>query len=259
MLGDIHEQDGFNPLLPQSNMHRLSSTGDIYEKIVTLKEGIYSINFGVGKELFLDTMGLGCWLETSGCAIKGIGWHGKPNESNIGFKVHRGGSYRFTYNRSNDIFTIEALRDNVLSDNYLEAVTAITSLSIVGNLPHPQIAWDTTAVENLMVSLGRGRFEKMISLEKGTQYEFKFVGNQTNWQIVFADYELDGYGLSYNVNNPDPYNSTLADLRLHGQLTTHGNPPPIQFTTPASGCYKVMVDLWTGAYSIQKLRFSLHG
>ena len=253
LLGDIHPANGFDPTQSQSQMNCLDTTGQIFEKIVQLESGVYSINFAIGAELFLDTMGLGCWIETSGELIRGVGWHGKPNESNIGFRVTRRGSYRFSYNRSNDIFCIESASPLGENPACLEAVTMINSLSIVGNLPVPQIAWDPTASENLMTSLGRGRFEKLVSLEKGTQYEFKFVGNQTNWQIVFADYELDGYGLGYGTTNPDPYNSTLTDLRLYGQLTTHGNPPPIQFTPSMTAKHLVLVDLWSGAYGIKPI------
>jgi hypothetical protein len=104
-----------------------------------------------------------------------------------------------------------------------------------------------------MASLGRGRFERMINLTEGVEYQFKFVGNQSNWQIVFADYELDGYGLNYATNNPDPYSSRLEDLRTHGHLTTHGNPPPIRFVPSVSGPHHVMVDLWSGAYGIKAI------
>jgi hypothetical protein len=253
LLGDIHGTGSFDPTTPQTQMVSVDSSGQLFEKFVKLDQGSYSINFAIGSELFLDTMGLGCWLKTNGSSIKGIGWHGKPNECNIGFKVVRNGEYRFTYDRDNDIFSIEACESS--GDNFtcLEAVSSISTLSIVGNMPSPLTEWDPGADENLMVSFGRGRFEKMITLIQGTDYQFKFVGNQSNWQIVFADYELDGYGLAYNTNNPDPYNSRLEDLRIHGHLTTHGNPPPIHFVPSVSGLHRVMVDLWTGAYGIKLL------
>jgi hypothetical protein len=253
ILGDIHAIDSFDPTTPHSQMVALDASQEIFEKMLDLDIGTYSINFAIGGELFLDTMGLGCWLTTSGSSIKGIGWHGKPNESNIGFKVLRRSRYRFTYNRANDVFTIEACDSRDVNLNCLEAISAITTLSIVGNLPKPLVPWDTNANENLMISLGRGRFEKSIFLEKGVDYQFKLVGNQSNWQIVFADYELDGYGLSYNTNNPNPYNSKLEDLRIYGHLTTHGNPPPIHFVPTTSGSYLVMVDLWSGAYGIKAI------
>ena len=120
-------------------------------------------------------------------------------------------------------------------------------------MPKPLIEWDPKAEENLMASLGRGRFERIVELAQGTEYHFKFIGNQSNWQIVFADYELDGYGLNYNTNNPDPYNSRLEDLRIHGHLTTHGNPHPIHFVPSVSGPHCVMVDLWSGAYGVKPL------
>ena len=251
LLGDIHPADSFDPTTPQTQMACIDPCGLLYEKFVELEQGNYSINFAIGGELFLDTMGLGCWLDTNGASIKGLGWHGKPNESNIGFKVTQKGRYRFTYDRSSDAFSIEACEPINNYQTCLEAVCSISTLSIVGNMPTPLIAWDPKADENLMVSLGRGRFEKMIDLDQDEDYQFKFVGNQSNWQIVFADYELDGYGLAYKTNNPDPYNSRLEDLRIHGQLTTHGNPPPIHFVPSVSGLHRVMVDLWSGAYGIK--------
>jgi len=254
LLGDIYPADSFDPTKSQSQMIPVDASGQLYEKVIDLEQGTYSINFAIGGELFLDTMALGCWTKIHGTVIEGIGWHGKPNESNIGFKVLRKGSYCFTYDRSNDKFSIEA-RGPVATTHpaCLEAVCAISTLSIVGNLPSPLVAWDPKANENLMASLGRGRFERMINLTEGAEYQFKFVGNQSNWQIVFADYELDGYGLNYATNNPDPYSSRLEDLRTHGHLTTHGNPPPIRFVPSVSGPHHVMVDLWSGAYGIKAI------
>jgi hypothetical protein len=253
LLGDIHAKDSFDPTTPHTQMASVDSSGQLFEHFIKLDQGIYSINFAIGSELFLDTMGLGCWLKTNGSSIKGIGWHGKPNECNIGFKVTRNGKYHFTYDRGNDVFSITACDLNDYNSSCLEAVSSISTLSIVGNMPKPLIEWDPKAEENLMASLGRGRFERIVELAQGTEYQFKFVGNQSNWQIVFADYELDGYGLNYNTNNPDPYNSRLEDLRIHGHLTTHGNPPPIHFVPSVSGPHCVMVDLWSGAYGVKPL------
>lgn len=253
LLGDIHATDSFDPTTAQTQMVAADSSGQLFEKFIDLDQGNYSINFAIGSELFLDTMGLGCWLKTNGSSIKGIGWHGKPNECNIGFKVIRKAKYRFTYDRGNDIFSIEACDSRDYNFSCIEAVSSISTLSIVGNMPNPLIEWDPKADDNLMISLGRGRFERIIDLAEGTEYQFKFVGNQSNWQIVFADYELDGYGLTYNTNNPDPYNSRLEDLRVHGHLTTHGNPPPINFVPSVSRPHRIMVDLWTGAYGITPL------
>jgi hypothetical protein len=253
LLGDIYPADSFDPTKSQSQMIPVDASGQLYEKVIDLEQGTYSINFAIGGELFLDTMALGCWTKIHGTVIEGIGWHGKPNESNIGFKVLRKGSYCFTYDRSNDKFSIEARGPVATHPACLEAVCAISTLSIVGNLPSPLMAWDPKANENLMASLGRGRFERMINLTEGVEYQFKFVGNQSNWQIVFADYELDGYGLNYATNNPDPYSSRLEDLRTHGHLTTHGNPPPIRFVPSVSGPHHVMVDLWSGAYGIKAI------
>jgi hypothetical protein len=72
--------------------------------------------------------------------------------------------------------------------------------------------------------------------------------------LVFADYELDGYGFAYDAPlNPAPFDTTLAQLRTYGHLTTHGNPPALRFTPKETGWHRFSVDLVTGGYSIQPL------
>jgi hypothetical protein len=45
----------------------------------------------------------------------------------------------------------------------------------------------------------------------------------------------------------------LSELKRHGHLTTHGNPPAISFRTMQSGLYRFAVDLNSGAYAIMFL------
>ena len=61
-------------------------------------------------------------------------------------------------------------------------------------MPNPLIEWYPRAGENLMILLGSGKFKRIIDLAKGAEYQFKLVDNQSNWQIVTGDCELDGYG-----------------------------------------------------------------
>jgi hypothetical protein len=105
-----------------------------------------------------------------------------------------------------------------------------------------------------MQPLGDSRFERMLQLQAGRLYEYKYVANRTDWLLVFADYELDGYGFAYDAPlNPTPFDTTLAQLRTYGHLTTHGNPPALRFTPKETGWHRFSVDLVTGGYSIQPL------
>jgi hypothetical protein len=252
LLGTVFSADSFDPNQAQAAMCA-DINGGCFSSELALQEGTYSINFAIGNELFLDTMGLGCWLAHDGPGLRGIGWHGKPNEVNILFTVKRSGQYGFTYDRCTDQFSIEPLFIHApIATKPLEAVTGISSLSLVGNFEAPLDSWQPQSDANLMSDLGGQRFEKMVHLKADTTYEFKFVANRTNWLLVFADYEYDGYGLSYDVlDNPRPFDSRLSELKRHGHLTTHGNPPAISFRTMQSGWYRFAVDLNSGAYAIR--------
>ena len=253
VLGTVFAEQSFDPTQPQASM-TADDHGQRFSTEVQLNPGTYSINFAIGRELFLDTMGLGCWLRHDGPGLRGIGWHGKPNELNIGFHVRRAGRYRFSYDRSTDQFAIDPLGTGLETLGCLEAVTGIESLSLVGNFPAPLASWDPESDQNLMVHLGAGQFEKLLSLEANVVYEFKFVANRSMWQIVFADYELDGYGMAYDGPlNPQPFDTTLAALKHYGHLTSHGNPPTIKFVARQSGLHRVRVDLSTGAYNLEAL------
>ena len=71
--------------------------------------------------------------------------------------------------------------------------------------------------------------------------------------MVFADYELDGYGTDFNGSNPYAENATVKELKLYGQLTSHGNPPALQFQSKHTGSHEFFADLNTGAYSVKYL------
>lgn len=251
LLGTVFSADSFDPTQAQATMHADAGGQRFYSEI-SLQEGTYSINFAIGNELFLDTMGLGCWLDHDGPGLRGIGWHGKPNEVNILFKVKRAGLYAIHYDRSTDQFGIDPLTVAApFAAKPLEAVTGISSLSLVGNFEAPLASWQPQSDANLMSDLGGLRFEKLVQLQAEMTYEFKFVANRTNWLLVFADYEFDGFGLSYEPpENPRPFDSKLSELKRHGHLTTHGNPPAISFRPLQSGWHRFAVDLNTGAYAI---------
>jgi hypothetical protein len=249
LLGTVHETSAFDPNNPETLMRHDESTGEYYiEKQLAPRD--YVINFGFGNELFLDTMGLGCWLSsTEQDEVCGIGWHGKPNESNICFSVLTEGILRFEYTPSNDFFSIKHLAGGRLC-----RVDGIQELSLVGSFSAPLMAWDPRAQANLMRNVGTTGFEKYVHLEAGQTYEYKYVANRSDWGLVFADYELDGYGSEYaGEMNPSPLDTCLSELKRYGHLTTHGNPPALKFKAINSGLHRFVVDLRTGAYSVRPI------
>jgi len=253
LLGSVFSDHSFDPTHPQSEMDEGKTVGE-FSRILDLVKGTYSINFAIGRELFLDTMGFGCWLKSEGRGLRGLAWHGKPNELNIGFRVHCSGCYRIQYDRGSDQFMIDPLSPECDLSGCLEAVSAIDSLSLVGSFDDPMESWSPASERNLMASLPGHCFEKLVSLHAGKSYTFKFVANRSDWLIVFADYELDGYGLSSEVPTKRlGSDCDLSDLRHHGHLTSHGNPPPLSFTPPVDGAYRFHVDLNTGAYAVEQL------
>lgn len=256
LLGSVHDQDPFDPSQEATCMVRDGRSG-AHTLEVDVAAGPAVINFALGGELFLDTMGLGCWLdEDSDGAIRGIGWHGKPNESNICFHVLKEGRLRIQYFPSDDLFSISHLDGN----QYLERVEGIYHLSLVGNFEAPLVAWDPQAEENLMRPLGPTSFERCLMLEQGKEYEYKYVANRSSWQLVFADYELDGFGMAYGEElNPSPLDTSLERLRHYGHLTTHGNPPALKFTPRTGGLHRFVVDLRTGAYGVTPLACDSRG
>ena len=250
ILGSIHPQDPFNPLNPKADMLPVQGKPGEYERELGVTAGSHVVAFALDRELFLDTMGLGCWIRSSEddpCFMEGMGWHGKPNEPNISFIVEEDCRLRFTYDLNTDSFTI---REHG-SSHGIRPVRGIESLSLVGNFGEPLASWDPKAAANRMSRAGHERFERFLFLNSGQEYSFKFVANSSDWQLVFADYELDGYGMSLPAPcNPKPWDSTLADLKKYGQLTTHGNPPPLSYSAKRDGWHRFFVDLHTGAYAI---------
>jgi len=253
LMGTVHRQDPFDPTGLHTLMRPLDgdSNGETHHLSCDVQPGTYSINFGLGRELFLDTMALGCWLEDGpNGQLQGIGWHGKPNESNIAFIVTRPGRITASYDRSSDRFSLE----HEGGAGALERVDGLQELSLVGSFDAPLVAWDPRDTHNLMQPLGAGRFERMLWLQAGRSYEYKYVANRTDWLLVFADYELDGYGFAYDAPlNPTPFDTRLDQLRRYGHLTTHGNPPALTFTPTQEGWHRFSVDLVTGGYSVQPL------
>jgi len=245
LLGTFYSNDQFDPTLPD---HDLKINRDnIWTKIIELEPGVYSANIGISRELFLDTMALGAWLESNNpYQLIGKNWHGKPNEPNIFFQIKEAGKYQFNYDASRDQFSLISL-DNVAWDPLI----AIESLQLIGNFDDPLVAWTPDSPANNMKKQEENIFIKDVKLEANRTYNYKYTVNNWGWLWVFADYELDGYGHNFLGTNPDPFHSQITDLKTYGQLTTHGNPPPLEFTPTKSGCYTFIANLETGAYSVQ--------
>jgi hypothetical protein len=241
----------YDPTKPAKNMQ---AVGDgIYRLEVGLDAGPHSVNFGLGKELFLDTMALGAWHDVApGNRLSGYGWHGKPNEFNIPFCVRKAGRYAFVYDTNDDSFSIEAL-DPAGETACLEPVTRADSVYLVGEFDAPLVPWAPSNVLNRMEALGGGRHQRVVRLQEGRAYQYKYCVNGMEWMMTLADYELDGYGVDFAGGNPSPFDNRLEDLRRWGALTSHGNPSPLRYTPSRDGLYRFTVDLVSGAYSVQPL------
>ncbi len=251
ILGTIFDEDSFNPLI--SNRALKETSKGVFEIELSVEPGDHSINFAINNELFLDTMGLGCWLDIDMNSptkkLSGIAWHGKPQEFNIGFSLNKKSLLKFSYHEQNDKFEIEVLD----GEANLRPVDSIESLSIVGNFDLPLEEWNPLSPANLMNKISSDRFERVINLEAGKKYTYKYVANKSNWTMVFADYELDCKGFDFRGDNDFSGRPTQSTLRKYGQLTTHGNPPTLEVEPIASGPYLFYADITTGSYSVKPL------
>ncbi|XXX74574.1 ankyrin repeat domain-containing protein [Sorangium sp. So ce134] len=249
LLGTIWKDKPYDPTAPEREME--PAEAGKFVKVVSIDPGIYAVNFAIDRELFLDTMALGAWIvpDTPGRLV-GRAWHGKPNEPNVFFEVVKGGSYRFTYDIEADELVIEP--EEATGEEALRALPVLEVLQLVGSFDAN--AWDPTAPGNDMDRVGDSAFSKVVYLEAGRKYQYKYVANRWGWLWVFADYELDGYGADFTGRNPCPRRSRLQDLKRYGQLTTHGDPPPLELTPTVTGHFTFIADLETGGYSVELLR-----
>lgn len=253
LLGSVHHEQPFDPTVPGRDLVARDADPDFLSLELEVQSGHHVINFAIGSELFLDTMGFGCWLSdlasTESTSLHGIAWHGKPQEWNIYFELTHNSRLSFSYRLSTDEFAINVLQ----GPGRLIPQTSLHSLSLVGSFDSPLEPWNPTSPANLMHHLGGSRFERCVSLTAGISYSYKFVANQSDWQMVFADYELDGYGTNFQADHPSAADTTQHLLRRHGQLTTHGNPPPLTFTPVHTGPHRFFVDVVSGAYSVHPI------
>ena len=163
LLGTVHADNQFDPTVPGRTLLPGSSP-DHLQLELDVKAGRHCINFGIGSELFLDTMGFGCWLDHDiskpSQSLNGVAWHGKPQEWNIMFELDADSRLRFDYNLNDDNFAIEV----VSGAGILIPITQLNELSLVGNFPEPLQPWDPESPANLMEVIGGGRFQRCVLL-----------------------------------------------------------------------------------------------
>lgn len=252
LLGSIFDSDQFDPTNP-SRVMLPTENSSIYRYSCLVTPGFHSVNVAISGELFLDTMGIGCWLNLSdkpASALQCQTWHGKPHEINICFYLASIGQDKveveFLFHSENDRLDIQVCN----GDGSLQPLTMLDELSLVGSFDSPLVPWAPESPKNLMASLGGGRFERVLQLSAGKTYNYKYVANRSPWLITFADYELDCYGSDF-IGQPELFGDPrLSALRRFGRLTSHGNPPALEFTAMHSGPYHFYADLTTGCYSV---------
>ena len=248
LLGTVFGDAPFDPTKPGRQLQPTCHDG-LLELEVDVKAGDHAINFAIDSELFLDTMGFGCWIDlpapSGSKELHGLAWHGKPQEWNISFHLDQDSRLKVRYDSSKDRFSL-----SVIGPGLLRPTTHLRELSLVGSFESPMLPWDPAHPANLMQPIGGGRFERCLKLEAGTTYTYKYVANRSPWILVFADYELDGMGSDFAGRNPEPGNPGHSSLRHYGQLTTHGNPPPLEFTAINTGLHRFFADVVTGAYAV---------
>ena len=252
LLGSIFADNQFDPTHPERQM-KLMEDGINHGLSTSVKAGFHVINIAISSELFLDTMGLGCWLDLQDSeashALECMTWHGKPHELNICFEVDADCKLDFTFNPDTDRLSIQVVDGSAL----LTPVSSITEMSLVGSFDdtNQMDPWNPTSSLNLMNPLLPGCFEKVVHLVAGKTYSYKYVANRSPWALVYADYELDCHGYDFSGSIPDASDPSKRSLKRYGQLTSHGNPPALEFKATHTGQYRFYVDIVFGGYSVK--------
>lgn len=252
LLGSIFSDNQFDPTDPKHMMTSIEGT-DKYSMTTRVTSGFHVINIAISKELFLDTVGLGCWLNldmvNSSQRLQCLTWHGKPHELNICFELDIDSNLEFIFDSGNDHLTINVIDSNAK----LTPVSKISEMSLVGSfddVEHME-SWNPSSALNLMNPLNPGCFERVVQLEAGKKYNYKYVANRSPWALVYADYELDCQGYDFSGCIPNAADPTKRSLKRFGQLTSHGNPPALEFTATHTGQYRFYVDTIFGGYSVK--------
>ena len=252
LLGSIFESNQFDPTDPDRSMKPIAGSHKVSLR-ATVKPGFHVVNIGISTELFLDTMGLGCWLDINdgvpSSSLECVTWHGKPHELNICFKLDIESDLEFVFDPETDRLSIQVIS----SSAQLIPVTSLESMSLVGSFDDTDTleAWNPESPLNLMNPLQPGCFDRVVPLVAGQTYSYKYVANRSPWALVYADYELDCYGFDFSGSNPDAADPSKRSLKRFGQLTSHGNPPALEFTPTHTGNYRFFVDIVHGGYSVR--------
>ncbi len=252
LLGSIFADNQFDPTDPDRQMMPMSD-GTNYSLSTSVKSGFHVVNIAISSELFLDTMGLGCWIDIqhgeSSQSIECVTWHGKPHELNICFQLDVDSDLEFTFNSYTDRLSIKVISGS----GTLTPVSSISEMSLVGSFEDSKEMdpWNPTSPLNLMNPLLPGCFERVIYLVAGKTYNYKYVANRSPWAMVYADYELDCHGYDFAGSIPDAADPSKRNLKRFGQLTSHGNPPALEFTPTHTGQYRFYVDIVFGGYSVK--------
>jgi hypothetical protein len=252
LLGSIFEDNQFDPTNPEREMLPIKGSSKV-SLITKVRSGFHVINIATDNELFLDTMGLGCWLniedDPASQSIECVTWHGKPHELNICFELDNDSNLEFIFDPASDRLIIKVL-DEIAK---ITPVTSINEMSLVGSFDEnvEMEAWNPTSVLNVMNPLNPGSFERVIHLTAGKTYNYKYVANRSPWAIVYADYELDCHGFDFTGSIPNAADPSQRSLKRFGQLTSHGNPPALEFTATHTGQYRFYVDIVFGGYSVK--------
>ena len=252
LLGSIFAENQFDPTNPDRQM-KLMPDGIKYSLSAAVQGGFHVVNIAISSELFLDTMGLGCWLDLQDdelCqSLECVTWHGKPHELNICFEVNADCQLDFVFNPDTDRLSINVVDGPAL----LKPVSSISEMSLVGSFDDTKQMepWNTASSLNLMNPLLPGCFEKVVHLVAGKTYSYKYVANRSPWALVYADYELDCHGYDFSGSIPDAADPSKRSLKRFGQLTSHGNPPALEFTATHTGQYRFYVDVVFGGYSVK--------
>jgi hypothetical protein len=252
LLGSIFADNQFDPTHPDRQM-KLMEDGINYSLSTSVKAGFHVVNIAISSELFLDTMGLGCWLDLQNGepsqSLECVTWHGKPHELNICFDVNTDCKLDFIFNSDTDRLSIKVVNGSAL----LIPVSSISEMSLVGSFDDTKQMdpWNPTSSLNLMNPLLPGCFEKVVHLLAGKTYSYKYVANRSPWALVYADYELDCHGYDFSGSIPDAADPSKRSLKRYGQLTSHGNPPALEFKATHTGQYRFYVDVVFGGYSVK--------